>query len=488
MKICNRVSAGPVWWMATVGVLLLGHANHAYAQSPSKPNILFIYTDDQAAWAVGSSGNPDVYTPNLDRLFAEGATLTNCFVTSPVCSPSRVGLLASRYGTEKGITDWINPRGGQYQRKEDTLGLDPATPTWVRRLQAAGYATTLIGKWHLGTLDKFHPTHFGYDRFIGFRPGGRKVENPLLEIDGQERVVEGLTVDVLTDYAIDILREHDPDRPFALSLHYRAPHAPWLPVADEDLKPFEGRALAIPNPEFPDLDTERVGRLMREYLASVAGIDRNVGRLLRVLDELGLRANTVVIFTSDHGYNIGHHGLLHKGNGGWITNAKRGIPYHDPRVTQPNMYDTSLRVPAAVRWPGVIEAGTRIERTIVNLDWYPTLLAMAGIQAKEQSGIHGRNFLPLLQGKSVDWNDAFYGEYSIHHYTEAHLRMYRTPEAKLVRDFSGNYPDVLYDLKTDPGETRNVYGDAAYAAVQASLNNRLLEEMRALDDPLARDE
>ena len=454
------------------------------ASSESRPNILFIYTDDQAAWGVGASGNPDVHTPNLDRLFAEGVTLTNFFVTTPVCSPSRVGLLASRYGTEVGITDWINPRGGQYQRKEDTLGLDPATPTWVRRLQEAGYATSLIGKWHLGTLDKFHPSHFGYDRFLGFRPGGRRVTDPDLEIDGVERTIEGLTVDVLTDLAIGVLRERDPGKPFAMSLHYRAPHAPWLPVADVDMAPYEGRDLTIPNPDFPDLDTERVVRLMREYLASITGVDRNVGRLLAALDELGLRDNTIVIFTSDHGYNIGHHGLLHKGNGGWITNAKRGIPYHDPRVTQPNLYDTSLRVPCAIRWPGVIEPGSRVERTTTTLDWYPPLLSMAGLEVRPASAIHGRDFSTLLRGHDQDWDDAFYGEYSIHHYTEAHLRMYRRPDAKIVRDFSGNYADRLYDLSEDPGETRNVYGDPAYALVQRALNDRLLEVMRALGDPL----
>jgi len=338
-----------------------------------------------------------------------------------------------------------------------------------------------------GTLDKYRPALFGYDRFIGFRPGGRKVKDPILEIDGVERKIEGLTVDLLTDYAIQTLRERDRDKPFALSLHYRAPHAPWLPVADDDMAPYEGRPLTIPNPDFPDLDTERVERLMREYLASVTGIDRNVGRLLVALDELGLRENTVVIFTSDHGYNIGHHGLLHKGNGGWITNDRRGIPYSDPRVTQPNMYDTSLRVPSAVRWPGVIEPGTRIEQVITNLDWYPTLLAMAGLLPHKESRIHGKNFLPLLQGRSIDWDNSFYGEYSIHHYTEAHLRMFRTPEAKLVRDFSGNYPNRLYNLKDDPGETRNVYGDPAYSAIQDDLNGRLLKVMRSLGDPLAQE-
>src|SRR5690606_14875670 len=126
-----------------------------------RPNILFILTDDQAAWAMTNAGNPDADTPAMDRLAAEGAKLTNCFVTTPVCSPSRVGLLTSRYGSETGITDWISPRPGPNRRDESQLGLDPAVPTWVRALRDAGYRTGLVGKWHLGTQDHFLPKHFG---------------------------------------------------------------------------------------------------------------------------------------------------------------------------------------------------------------------------------------------------------------------------------------------------------------------------------------
>ena len=120
------------------------------------PNILFIFTDDQAPWALGLSGYPHAKTPHMDRLFREGAYLVNAFTTKPVCSPSRAGLMASRYGTELVITDWINPRN------EPHHGLDPKTVSWPRLLAKAGYRTGLIGKWHLGTLDKYHPTKFGY--------------------------------------------------------------------------------------------------------------------------------------------------------------------------------------------------------------------------------------------------------------------------------------------------------------------------------------
>lgn len=462
-------------WLAAV--LLTASAPRA---EEVRPNILFILTDDQAAWAVGASGNPDAITPNLDRLFSQGAVLTNSFVVTPVCSPSRASLLTSRYGTELGITDWLNPRGGPYQRAEPDLGLDARLPTWVRQLNEAGYATGLIGKWHLGLKNEFHPTRFGYDQFIGFREGGRTPADPMLEVNGVETQFQGLTVDILTDHAMAFIREHASGRPFLLSLHYREPHAPWLPVADDDRAPYDGRAISIPNPDFPDLDIERVERSMKEYLASVRAIDRNVGRLLGLLDELGLARNTVVVFTSDHGYNIGHHGIIHKGNASWIRTANRGLREYDPSIARPNMFDTSIRVPTAVRWPDVIQPGTVITETIPNLDWYPTLLAMAGLGPQAGARIYGRNFLPLLKGERIPWDNDLYGEYSQHHYTEADLRMLRTPEWKLVRDMKNQGRDELYHLTVDPDETRNVIDDPEYAEIRRQLEGKLANVIQRL--------
>lgn len=447
----------------------------------ARPNILFLYTDDQAAWALGTT-NREIHTPHLDRLFAQGVTLPNSFVTTPVCSPSRVGLLASRYGTEMGITDWINPRGGNNQTKETHLGLDPSTPTWVSALHEAGYETALIGKWHLGELDRYLPSTFGYEHFFGFRTGGNKVENPRLESQGEVTVHPGLTTNLLTDEAIRFLSARDSDRPFMLSLHYRAPHAPWLPVEESDAAPYESLDPTIPNPDFPDLDIERVKRLTREYMSSVTSIDRNVGRVLTELESLGLADNTIVIFTSDHGYNIGHHGILHKGNGGWITKSTQGKRSHENGVCRPNMWDTSLRVPTAIRWPGVIEPGSTVTQTVTNLDWYPTILAMAGLSADEDSGIHGHDFSPLLRGKEIAWNNDFYGEYSIHHYTQAHLRMYRTTKWKLVMDFLNPGRDELYDLINDPGETVNLIDKRETVTIRATLEAKLLSRMRTLND------
>jgi uncharacterized sulfatase len=128
------------------------------AAAQQRPNIVFLYTDDQAAWTIGELGNRQSHTPNLDRLFREGARLTNAFTTTPVCSPSRAALMTSRYGTELGITDYLS------HGVEPDLGLDPSNIIWPKLLSQAGYATAFIGKWHLGQLDRYHPTRFGYDR------------------------------------------------------------------------------------------------------------------------------------------------------------------------------------------------------------------------------------------------------------------------------------------------------------------------------------
>jgi len=445
----------------------------------SAPNIVFIYTDDQAPTALGAAGNTQIHTPCIDRLFREGARLDNAFVTTPVCSPSRASLMTSRYASELGIFDYIDPR------LEHDHGLDPETLTWPEVLAANGYRTGLVGKWHLGTADRFHPTCNGYDYFMGIRAGGTTPRDPLLEIDGDQRKFEGLTVDIFTDQAIDFVRRNQGER-FLLSLHYRAPHAPWLPVRDEDWAPYADLDPLIPNPDYPLLDIAKIKRMSREYMASVSGVDRNVGRLLDTIDELGLRDRTVVIFTSDHGYNLGHNGVWYKGNAQWqLTTLPEQRWPGIPALQRPNLFDQSLRVPAAVRWPGVIPPGTVVDPTVTNLDWYPTLLAMAGVEVPPTVTVRGRNMLPLLRGESLDWDDDLYAEYSMKHGASTHMRMLRTPTWKLMIDYQNQGRAELYDLVSDPHETRNLVAaeDPAVAAAIARLRGKIHDRMRQLNDP-----
>ena len=458
--------------------MILGSLVSAKGPEVQKPNVVFILTDDQAPWALGLSGHPHADTPHLDKLFKQGMWLKKSYVVTPVCSPSRTSLMTSRYGSELGVTDWIHPRN------EPDLGLNPKTVTWTEAMQSAGYRTGLVGKWHLGVPDKFHPTKTGFDYFMGFRTGGNKVIRPTLEVNGKDQQVDGYTYDILTDDALRFI-DRNKDRAFLLCLHYRAPHTAWLPQPDSDRKPFENLDPKIPNPDFPNLDVERVKRMTRDYLGSVKGIDRNVGRVLKHLDQLQLAENTIVVFTSDHGYSMGHNGIWHKGNGHWALKPAPPVTNPNiPRNQRPNMYDNSIFVPTAIRWPGKIAPNSALDLPVANLDWYPTLLNLTGVPLPKGETIRGRDITPALLGKAIEWPDVCYGEYSTHHQSKTHMRMIRTSNWKLVRDFLNPERDELFDLKNDPAESRNVIGQKKNAAVVRELHTQILTRMRAVKDPV----
>ncbi len=450
----------------------------------ARPNIIFILTDDQGPWAWSGGGHPDARTPHLDRIAKEGAVLENYFCTSAVCSPTRAGLLTGLYPTENGITDWL-PEG-----KSADFGLDPALPTWPAVLDRAGYHTALIGKWHVGEGPSHLPTGFGYDVFQGWPHGAHTSKDPLITFDGVVQRVEGYTSDILGDLAIDFIRAPH-DGPFMLSLHFWAPHAntvektpdgdrTWHPLSDEDWNQYKDLKPTLPEPDYPDLDVPRTERMTREYLASVASVDRNVGRILAVLDELGLSDHTLVIFTSDHGYNLGHHGIWHKGNGRWLLKSNRG--------GRPNLWDTTLRAPAIIRWPGHVAPGAVVSQTVTNLDWFPTLVAVAGESMPPETHCHGRDILPLLRGETPTWNNDLFVQYDPQEGgdTQGKLRAYRTPEWKLVRDFENSGPDELYDLTVDPGEHRNLIGSDESGTVQAREKLEILmhRAMERISDPV----
>lgn len=477
-------------WILGVWILLMStggvHAQERPAKSRDKkpadqrPNILFILTDDQAPWALGLSGHPHMQTPNLDQLFQSGAYLRNCFTPTPVCSPARTSIMTSRYGTELGITDWINPR------VEDQLGLAVDTPVWPKSLQSAGYQTALVGKWHLGTQPEQHPTKFGFDYFMGLTEGGASPRNPKLEVNGQFQTVQGFTVDIVTDEAIRWMRLTDPQRPFCLCVHYREPHAAYVPVRNEDWEPFATLDPQIPNPDYPQLDVDRVKKITREYLACMHGLDRCVGNLLGELERIGAEQDTIVIHTSDHGYNMGHNGIWHKGNGHWILTDPPPGTENVPKNQRPNMFDLSLRVPTAVRWPGVIAPGTIIDQTVSHLDWFPTLLDMAGVERPADVPLRGRSIVPVLKGEGRGWDNDFYAQYSTHHQSKTDMRTYRTPEWKLIRDFRNPERDELYNLQQDPEETINLIAsdDPDVKAVIGRLHDKILDRMEATTDPV----
>lgn len=446
----------------------------------TRPNVVFIYTDDQAPSAVGFAGNHELRTPHLDRLARSGAVLRNAFTVTPVCSPSRAEFMVSRYGSELDILDWINPKA------EPETGLNPNTITWVELLKDAGYATCLSGKWHLGTADRFHPTLTGYDEFMGIRDGGCPPKDPILEIDGHLTPTQGFTVDLVTDHALDFIRRHQGE-PFLASVHYREPHAAWLPTREEDWKPYRELVPTLPEPVHPDLDAEKVRRMTREYYASVAGVDRNVGRILDLLDELRLADKTIIVFTSDHGYHLGHHALWFKGNAQWMlkTLPEQHWPNIGPRQ-RPNLLDQALRVPACIRWPGRIPPGTEITETITNLDWFPTLLAMTGTELPDDIPVRGRNFLPLLLGERIPWANDLYAEYSMRHGATADMRCWRTTAWKYMIDFANPGREELYHLASDPGELKNLAdsNDPEAVQVRAEFKKKIIAMLQEIQDPL----
>ncbi len=379
-------------------------AAHAQSTRETPWNLIAIVTDDQALWASGAYGNKDIVTPNIDRLANEGVRFTNFFVTSPVCTPSRATYLTGLYSQQSGIQDVTYLRD-RYE------GLPLGVPAWPRALQAQGYATGLIGKWHLGRARANYPTQYGIDYFFGFVGGASIPMDPVLERNHQKKRYEGPLPDILTDDAIAFL-DRNRTQPFALMLHFRAPHAPHLPVPADDLAPFEGLdpEVVIVDPAEARMDDDQdppsadslalhkvqLKRKIISYYASVHSVDRNIGRLLAAMERLGLSENTIVVFTSDNGYMYGHRGLKGKGLAQPIWNHTL-----QNNALVVNMFEDSMRVPMIVRWPGVGQPGGVVDELVSNLDIYPSYLGMLGVTGPEGTAGQGRDFSPLLRANRL---------------------------------------------------------------------------------------
>ena len=459
------------WWLAVLAVSI--SLDLAAAETP-RLNLVSIVTDDQAACSIGAFGNRESRTPNMDRLAREGARFLNAFAGTPVCSPSRATFLTGRYGTQLGVTDWITPK-----QAKAGLGLPPESVTWPKVLQQHGYRTGLIGKWHLGEQPQFHPTRLGFDYFMGAAGGSFKPKDPELEVNGQTTKMEGFGADILTDAALRFI-ETNRAGPFALLIHFREPHMPYDPVPDADSAPFKDLDPTVP----PSLgtNTPQVKQWTRLYYGAVHSVDRNLGRLLARLEELRLSDNTIVMFTSDHGYMIGHHGLHTKGNGYRIERTRGSTP----RQTRPNMFKESIRIPLLVRWPGVTKPGLEIPQPVSNLDTYTTVLSMLGARAPADWKQEGVDLSPLLRGKRFTPHAEIYGQYDLQNDAVDFMRMIRTDEWKLVRHYFSEGADELYHLRDDPGETRNLFNDPGHARTQAGLQKKLLRWQRSIDDPILR--
>lgn len=443
-----------------------------FAMADQKPNLIAIVTDDQAVWTIGAYGGNEIPTPHLDRIGKEGARFENAFVHTPVCSPSRGTYLTGRFPSQLGFSDWLT------EEQARTSGVTAANPTWPAILARNGYATGLIGKWHLGNRDESLPWHNGLLEFTGFLNGGWKPDQVnFINEKGGRIAPEGFSVEICTDLAMKFIDSHK-DRPFALLVHYREPHAPYTPMPPQDEQTADKARLRIP--EHPGLKQPYTTKNRRGYYASIAAVDRNVGRILDHLAKAGLADNTIVTFTSDHGYNVGEHGIQHKGNGVWITGDKF-------QQSRPNLFDSSLRVPLMIRGPVVSKPGAVIREWVTNADMFASVLGMLGIERPESAPSNSRDFSPALRGSALP-PEAFprelFGQYDlVNNPIKARMRMIRDERWKLILRLDAPAEHELYDLSADPGERANLFGKPGTEETFHALSRRIRSRMEAIGDP-----
>ncbi len=455
----------------------------------AKPlNVLFIMSDDHAAHAISAYGGrfaETAPTPNLDRLSAEGMRFTNAFVTNSICTPSRAVIWTGKYSHLNGVYKFT--------------GLDQSQPTLPKLMQAHGYQTGFVGKYHL------HTNPVGFDHWAILPGQGKYHDTEFVEMGDEDPsgiVMKGKrtayagwhSTNIITKKALDWFRNtRDAERPFFYMLHYKAPHDLWehahlyddyladveipepanlmdsgtgrSPAVDQSTQEIAGRSPHTffneeikAMPEGPERRRFVYQEYMKRYLRCVKGIDDNLGKVFDYLDESGLAANTVVIYTADQGFFLGEHGL------------------YDKRF----IYEESLRVPLLVRWPGVVAPGSVSEELVLNLDYPETILDLVGSSVPED--MQGESLVPLLKGEQVsNWRDAFYYRYYFSHFeTPAHFGI-RTAGEKLIH-FDGIDYWELYDLVSDPAEMKNLADDPGSSERVEALKKRLTELQESMGD------
>ncbi len=478
-------------------------------------NIVFIMSDDHATNAISAYGShlTSVFkTPHIDRLAEEGMRMDRTYCVNAICTPSRASILTGQYGHINGVK---------------TLGdaIPPDSINVAELLQKGGYETALIGKWHLKTEP------FGFDYWkVG--PGQGKYHDPTFAEIGTPyqtrsggKKVEGYYTDLVTDYALEWLEDRPADKPFALFLHHKAPHGKWEPAKRhedflEDVEIPEPASLwedyshrseasrnygtsishrladrrnmidDVSSDRWPTQQIDMTGltekeqtkaayqKYLKDYLRCVKAVDENVGRVLDYLDEEGLTENTLVVYTSDQGMFLGEHDYFDKR---WI-------------------FEEAFRMPFIARLPGRIQAGSTTDLLGANIDFAPTLLEAVGLPIP--NAMQGESFLKILEtGKApTGWRESVYYRYWMHlrgHHIPGHFGV-RTDRYKLIFYYGLGLGATgadkeqtpagweLYDLKNDPEEVNNVYGQSKYEAVSERLKRelkRLKEQYVDSDEP-----
>ena len=472
----------------------------SFAQS-NRPNILVIFSDDHTEQTISAYGSKLMQTPNIDRIAKEGALMKNVFVTNSICAPSRAVLLTGKYSHVNGLRD-NGPR----------RFFDPNQQQIQKILGANNYQTAWIGKWHLQSL----PNGFDYWRVLPDQ--GNYFQPDFINMKGDTTRYKGYVTNLISDFALEWLDGRDKNKPFFMVVGEKATHRNWMPDP-QDLAEFENKTFPYPanfNDDYvgrraaleQDMtidktmlmhDDLKIGvdyskkgmfgrmspeekaaykayydkaeadynkikhdpqevikwkyqRYLRDYLATARSMDRNIGRILDYLDKTGLAKNTIVIYTSDQGFYMGEHG--------WF----------DKRF----MYEESLRTPFVMRYPGRLAPGKVVNNMLVNIDFAPTLIDLAGI--KVPADMHGKSFAPLLSGSPVkDWRKAMYYhyyEYPQPHHVAPHFGI-RTERYKLIRFYGAHDAWELFDLQNDRLEVKNLIDDPSKKALIADLKKQL---------------
>lgn len=421
-----------------------------------------ILSDDHGAWALGAAGNSEIHTPNLDSLCETGVRFENFFCTSPVCSPARATILTGRTPSAHGVHDWIKCGNDRNDPVQYLRGLTCYTDILAQN----GYRCMLSGKWHLG--DSFTPQH-GFSEWYAHLKGSGDYNHPPMIRNGEFENVEGYVTDLITDDAIENIRRHAKDEsPFYLSIHYTAPHSPWINQHPEEYTrlyeqcPFSSCPQGPPHPKAVyRYDRETARECLIGYFAAVSAMDAAVGRVIETLDGQGIRDNTLVIFLGDNGFSCGHHGIWGKGNG----------------TLDLNVYDSAIKVPCIVNWPSRIEGGRVCGEMLSQYDIFPTLMDAAGIAFEKSRYMPGSSFLPCIEAgrETSRENVVVYDEYGP-------VRMIRNRRYKYVHRYPYG-PYEFYDLEKDPNEDCNYIDDNRYSEIIREMRQKLTDWFVRYTDP-----
>ncbi len=436
-----------------------------------RKHIILIVNDDLAHWALGSYGNSEVHSPTLDYLAATGVQMANAFTPTPVCSPARACLQTGRLASQHGIHDYLSSTIESMHRRrwlQDEL-------TLAQQLSHAGYQTAHCGKWHLGNDDQPQAGFAHWFSGVGDYPAEHGGEHRF-SLNGSIETIAGQRTQVITDKAIEFLRQRDQASPFFLHIGYFGTHNPWRGqperlaaqyrhcafdgLLDQPAYPYGAQALESTMPT--RLDPREA---LAQYYAAISHIDEAIGRLLDELEALGLREEALIVVTSDHGLCCGQHGLWGKGN-----------------ATLPlNMLEESIRVPLIFNQPRDLFAGQRRSEFVDHLDVFQTIVDYAGLtdSLNEERNYPGRSFLPLLDNSSAlpDWRTVQFGEYG-------DLRMARAERHKLVRRHYDDAPCELFDLREDPTESHNLYYNRQYQPIVDELTGEIDRYFSRYQDPV----